>query len=102
MPLGIPPDSSHVNVQISRTGAEVLMTVTDAGPGIGEGESKNIFAHYIRGQALKAAGTKSTGLGLAISKKNIEAHQGRIWVENLPELAPGASFCFPLPQHPRE
>ena len=96
------PPNSQVNVQISRTGAEVLVTVTDAGPGIGEGESEKIFAAYIRGQARKAAGTRSTGLGLAISKKIIEAHQGRIWAENLPELGPGASFCFLLPQNTRE
>jgi signal transduction histidine kinase len=93
-----PPDS-QVIVRISGTETEVLVTVTDAGPGITEGEREKIFAPYARGEARKVADTRSTGLGLAISKKIIEAHKGRIWAENLPGLGPGASFCFLLSQN---
>jgi len=96
------PSDSGVTVQISRTETEVLVTVTDAGPGIAEGEREKIFAHYVRGKSRKASGTRSIGLGLAISKKIIEAHKGRIWAENLPGLGPGASFCFLLPQNTGE
>ncbi len=96
------PQDSQVTVRISGTDTEVLVTVTDAGPGIAEGEREKIFAPYARGEARKAAGTRSTGLGLAISKKIIEAHKGRIWAENLPGLGQGASFCFLLPQNLEE
>lgn len=57
---------SQVTVRITDTETEMLVTVTDAGPGIDEGEREKIFAPYVRWQARKAAGTKSTGLGLAI------------------------------------
>lgn len=88
-----PPDS-EVTVQISLTEAEVVVAITDAGPGIADDERERIFSPYERGRARKAAGTRSTGLGLTISKKIIEAHKGKIWVENRP--GQGASFCFIL------
>jgi two-component system, sensor histidine kinase and response regulator len=34
------------------------------------------------------------GLGLSFCKLAVEAHQGRIWIEN---AAPGAVFCIWLP-----
>lgn len=36
-----------------------------------------------------------TGLGLFISRSIIEAHNGKIWCENNPEV--GATFAFSLP-----
>jgi two-component system, OmpR family, sensor histidine kinase KdpD len=35
-----------------------------------------------------------TGLGLSICKGIIEAHEGRIWAENMPD---GLAFNFTLP-----
>ncbi len=35
------------------------------------------------------------GLGLAISRAIVEAHRGRIWVED--KAGKGARFCFTLP-----
>lgn len=89
------PSGSQVTVQISRVDNEVLTTVTDAGAGIAQEDMEKIFAPYVRGQARKAPGTRSTGLGLSISKLIIEAHKGKIWVEN--KTASGACFCFLLP-----
>ncbi|RPH42699.1 MAG: sensor histidine kinase [Desulfobulbaceae bacterium] len=88
------PDS-EVTVMISATDEEVLVKVTDSGPGIAEEEKEKIFSPYEKGRFRKAAGSRSTGLGLAISKKIIEAHRGKIWVENRPGR--GAQFCFILP-----
>ncbi|MBN1121254.1 MAG: hypothetical protein JXJ17_09250 [Anaerolineae bacterium] len=36
------------------------------------------------------------GLGLAIAKHIVQAHGGKIWVEESPN-PPGARFCFTLP-----
>ena len=40
---------------------------------------------------------QGTGLGLYISKSIVEAHNGKIWVENNPEGKKGATFEFSLP-----
>jgi len=41
---------------------------------------------------------KGMGLGLSIARSIIEAHQGRLWVENNPGC--GATFHFTIPTAP--
>jgi len=88
------PPHSEVIIGIINNAENVVVSVTDSGPGIAEEERERIFALFERGKARKPAGTRSSGLGLAISKKIIEAHKGRIWVEN--RIGQGASFYFQL------
>jgi signal transduction histidine kinase len=40
---------------------------------------------------------QGTGLGLFISKSIVEAHGGKIWVENITKERSGATFRFSLP-----
>jgi signal transduction histidine kinase len=40
---------------------------------------------------------QGTGLGLFISKSIVQAHGGKIWVENNTEERSGATFRFSLP-----
>lgn len=76
------------------------VTVSDEGPGILEGEERDIFNQFVqsRQQELNTGGT---GLGLAISREIIAAHRGHIWVENRMALRHllGADFKFTLPIH---
>lgn len=67
----------------------VRVRVSDQGPGIPEEERERVFRSFY---SLDAQGN---GLGLAICRGIIEAHQGRIWVEN--EDGSGACFVFVLP-----
>lgn len=63
--------------------------VVDQGPGIPEEERERVFRSFY---SLDARGN---GLGLAICKGIVEAHQGRIWVEE--NKGRGACFIFILP-----
>lgn len=74
---------------------EVMVTVSDRGPGIAPMYQHKIFEKF--GQTeLKRAGLKvETGLGLPFCKLAVEAHKGRIWVESLP--GKGSAFNFTLP-----
>lgn len=67
----------------------VHVRVSDQGPGIPEEERERVFKSFY---SLDAQGN---GLGLAICRGIIEAHQGRIWVED--KEGGGACFVFVLP-----
>ncbi|MBE3559593.1 MAG: GAF domain-containing protein [Ktedonobacteraceae bacterium] len=74
---------------------EVLISVADRGPGIPEGEHERIFQRFYRLDRDRQARTPGSGLGLAICRGIVEAHGGRIWVENHEEG--GSIFCVALP-----
>jgi len=74
---------------------DVLISVSDTGPGIPEEELKNIFEAY-RTIESPDQSKSGTGLGLYITKGVVERHGGRIWVES--ELGVGTTFFFTLPR----
>jgi signal transduction histidine kinase len=88
-----PPDAA-VRVGALARGAEVVLSVEDAGPGIPPEDRPLIFQAYWSGGTQ---GKKSTGLGLFITKGIVEAHGGRIWVES--QVGSGSTFRFTLARH---
>lgn len=76
-------------------GDGVAISVTDSGEGIAAEDLPHIFDRFYRGEKSRARQTGGAGLGLAISKAIVEAHGGRIRVEN--GSAGGARFVFTLP-----
>ncbi len=84
----------RVTVAGSLQDAMVLVSVTDEGRGIAVEHQFKVFNKFFRERAQ--AQNPGTGLGLYISKGLVEAHGGRIWVENGADK--GAIFCFTLPR----
>jgi signal transduction histidine kinase len=74
-------------------GDEVLVAVSDTGPGIPREEFRNIFEPYHTGSGLEKCGT---GLGLYVARAIVERHGGRIWFAS--ELQVGSTFFFSLPR----
>ncbi len=87
-----PPDES-VTVRITATRKEVLIRVTDRGPGIPEAEWERIFAPFHR--VAGRSDDPGAGLGLAIARGFTEANGGRMWLES--REGQGASFVLALP-----
>ena len=83
---------------------EVEIVVDDDGPGIQPDAMKKIFERFYTDRPNQSFGQNS-GLGLSISKQIVEAHGGRIWVENRTGVAAagepprvlGARFIVRLP-----
>jgi two-component system sensor histidine kinase KdpD len=72
---------------------ELVVEVSDRGPGIPTGEESRVFEKFHR--ALHAGEAGGVGLGLAICRSIVAAHRGRIWVRN--RDGGGAAFSFTLP-----
>jgi two-component system, NtrC family, sensor histidine kinase KinB len=88
------PDSQEINIHVSRqNGRMVLLSVSDQGEGIPESLREVIFEKFRR---IKTdTYSKGLGLGLAFCRLAVEAHGGRIWVDDAPKG--GSRFNFTLP-----
>jgi len=89
------PPNSPIRVEARWTGVDVLIGVADCGPGIPVGEREKIFQRFYRLDRGYRADMQGCGLGLAICRGIVEAHGGRIWVED--RLGGGSIFRFTLP-----
>jgi two-component system sensor histidine kinase KdpD len=69
----------------------LVIQVEDRGAGFPEDELKKVFDRFYRLQNTKTGGT---GLGLSIVKGFVEAHEGKVFLENVPH---GARFTFEIP-----
>ncbi|EPX56213.1 PAS/PAC sensor hybrid histidine kinase [Cystobacter fuscus DSM 2262] len=97
-----------IEISMAREGAEVILVITDKGPGLPEKDMPRLFGRFERAAPMSHYG--GLGLGLYVSREIVEAHGGIISADNLPEggarftirmptdlLAPGAA-----PDEPRE
>lgn len=87
-------ESGTVRVGGAREEALIKLTVSDQGEGIRVDHRVQIFGKFFR-TGERAGNPTGTGLGLYISKGLVEAHGGRIWVEDNP--GGGSVFAFTLP-----
>ncbi|MCP4424123.1 MAG: PAS domain-containing protein, partial [Chloroflexi bacterium] len=72
----------------------VRCVIGDTGPGIPAAFRQHVFDRYTRTNP-GGAQVRGAGLGLTFCKLAIEAHNGRIWVEDAPHG--GSQFVFTLP-----
>jgi len=71
-----------VRLSLAKAGTEVVCSVLDSGPGIGEEEKGRLFKKFSRLSARPTGGESSTGLGLSIVQRFVIAMGGRVWCEN--------------------
>ncbi|RJP48851.1 MAG: PAS domain S-box protein [Anaerolineaceae bacterium] len=80
--------------------SEVIVSVSDTGPGILEEDQEKLFQPFSQVDASPTRKTGGTGLGLSICRQLINMHGGRIWVES--KVGHGTTFHFTLPLYRKE
>jgi signal transduction histidine kinase len=94
--LKFTPAGGEVRIQLAEAADEVVITVSDTGPGIPADELPRIFERFYRGTNVGEARASGSGLGLAISRSIVEMHGGSIDVASVE--GQGATFVVRLPR----
>lgn len=93
------PPETLIMIEANRGADDVIeIAVEDQGPGIPSQLRERVFERLYRVTSNGAAGgrTGGIGMGLAIAKGIVEAHSGRIWIENATG-GYGARIVFTVP-----
>jgi signal transduction histidine kinase len=78
------PADGSVVVRAEPVDGRIEVEVSDTGVGIAPEERSHVFTAFYRGGEDAARSGAGAGLGLAVSRAIVEAHGGRIWLEDAP------------------
>lgn len=89
-------ENSSIDVKWEKLDSEVLLKVSDNGPGIDEEHLPRLFERFYRADKARSPDKGGTGLGLSIVKHIMQRHGGSVSVES--QLGKGTEFTcrFPL------
>ncbi len=89
-------EGGKVRVSAQTQGEQVILRVSDTGPGIPSADQPYLFDKFFRGTNVPDD-SPGTGLGLSIVRSIVESHNGRVWVES--QVGKGTTFTVVLPLH---
>ena len=90
------PRGGRVSLTAAHDGDDVLIRVSDTGPGISEHDLPRIFDRLYRGDRSRA--TRGLGLGLSLVRAYVEAQGGTVTVSST--AGAGSTFTIRLPLAP--
>ncbi len=90
------PLAGKIDIKCRSESNQLILEVSDNGPGIPQEDQPHVFEKFYRGRSLPDE-ISGTGLGLSIVKSIVDKHQGRIWLDSSPQ---GTTFTviFPVKQ----
>jgi two-component system phosphate regulon sensor histidine kinase PhoR len=89
------PRGGQITISWEPEGENVLLKVSDTGPGIPVEHHARLFERFYRIDKARSREQGGTGLGLAIVKHIMQRHEGSVWVESSPGL--GSTFYCRFP-----
>lgn len=90
------PNNGEVSVKVEADGNLLHVEVIDTGPGIPPEERQKIFDKFYQLSDISTRQQGGSGLGLSISKSIVEAHGGKLWIDD-GNQGKGSNFQFVLP-----
>lgn len=95
------PEGGSIHIIVKREETHLQIVVEDTGSGIEAAMREKIFERFRQNdRSRRYRGGKGSGLGLTFCRLAIDAHGGRIWVDE--GRTGGAAFHFTLPLSPTE
>ena len=91
-------EEGGITIEVARQDQDVVVSVTDTGPGISQEDAERIFEPFCQGRDELWRQKGGSGLGLSISRQFVKLHGGQMWLES--QSGVGASFIFTLPISP--
>jgi two-component system sensor histidine kinase KdpD len=86
------PSGTTIELSALQQDANLLIKVTDQGPGTSINDAHRLFEPFYR--AAVSQEKAGIGIGLVVCKRLVEAMGGTIWLDQTVER--GSSFCFTL------
>jgi PAS domain S-box-containing protein len=89
------PNGGCISISVNQRDHQAVLRVADTGIGIDPDDLPRIFDRFYKANKARPTGIGGTGLGLSIVKQVIEAHQGTVQVESVPDH--GTTFTIHMP-----
>ena len=87
-------EGGKIALKSKGTEDDVIVTVTDNGPGIAPEDQAQVFARFHRSGSA-ARGDAALGLGLPLTRQFIEAHGGKVELQSKPGKGTSATMTIP-------
>jgi len=84
------PEGGTVTIEASHDAKRALLTVTDSGPGLPDGDGEKVFEPFFTTKP------RGIGLGLTVARKFLEQQGGAVTAENVPGGGAKVTLSLPL------